>query len=142
MTILIKEFISNNEEETKKIAGNISKEFKARSIGLCGELGAGKTVFCKGFFSAFGIPEENIVSPSFNIVNVYKNEQKKFYHIDLYRYVNFEDDFGFWEILSSENIVVIEWAERLGSDMEELDLIIQIEVQDNKRSIKLYNPKE
>ena len=143
MTFLVKHFLSNSEDETKKIARRILKEFPARIIGLSGDLGAGKTVFCKGFFSALGIQQENIVSPSFNIVNMYEKGNKKFYHIDLYRYSHFEDDFGFWDILSSNNYVLIEWAERLGEDIVELDQLIEIKVvAENKRSIDILKFKE
>ncbi|MCD6580081.1 tRNA (adenosine(37)-N6)-threonylcarbamoyltransferase complex ATPase subunit type 1 TsaE [bacterium] len=139
MTILIDSFTSKGEEETIEIARGIANKYEFKTIGLSGDLGAGKTIFCKGYFSAFGVLPENIVSPSFNIVNIYINDKKEYFHIDLYRYSHFEDDFGFWDIISSGNYVLIEWAERLGKDIRELDLLIEIKkLNENKRLINVY----
>ena len=59
---------TRNEEETMEIAQNIeSEKFPNMIICLSGDLGSGKTVFTKGFANALGI-DENITSPTFNII--------------------------------------------------------------------------
>lgn len=85
---------------------------------LDGPLGAGKTVFVKGLAAALDVDPEEVTSPSFTLVNPYSGRLPLF-HIDLYRLdegaaaahaVDLE------ELLSDENaVVVIEWAERLGT---------------------------
>ena len=63
--------VSRSVSDTMELAQNIeSEKFPNMVICLVGELGCGKTVFVKGFASALGI-EENITSPTFNIVKEY-----------------------------------------------------------------------
>jgi len=100
---------SENETET------IAKSFAAGLVGgevvvLSGELGAGKTFFVKKALTSFGITWVN--SPSFAIVNEYKNSFK-FYHIDFYRLKSIKElfDIGFNDYLNdTEAIVFIEWG--------------------------------
>ena len=53
-------YISSSPEETMDIGRKIAA-MSAKRIGLIGDLGAGKTVFSKGYFSFFGIPEDQII---------------------------------------------------------------------------------
>ena len=87
-------------------------------ILLTGGLGAGKTLFTKGILSAVGYDIDEVTSPSFALVNLYKAEQFDVYHIDLWR-TRAGDDAAFAvgldEIVQDPTaVVVIEWAERLG----------------------------
>jgi len=103
--------IVSSENETETIA----KSFAADLIGgevvvLSGELGAGKTFFVKKALMSFGITYVN--SPSFAIVNEYKNSFK-FYHIDFYRLRSIKElfDIGFDDYLNDKDaIVFIEWG--------------------------------
>jgi tRNA threonylcarbamoyl adenosine modification protein YjeE len=75
--------VITSEDETKSIAEEFAKGLNDGDvIILNGELGAGKTYFVKKAISSFAITWVN--SPSFAIVNEYKNSHK-FYHIDFYR---------------------------------------------------------
>lgn len=91
-------------------------------LALYGELGSGKTTFTQGFAKGLGLPQR-LVSPTFIIVREYplntKNWQR-FYHVDLYRVeTGFDPEtLGLAEIFADPaNIVVIEWAERLGKTL-------------------------
>jgi tRNA threonylcarbamoyladenosine biosynthesis protein TsaE len=105
---------TNNANETQSIAEEISKSFKGGAIALSGELGAGKTTFVQGFAKGLGI-KEKIISPTFLIIRQYPFSGKYFYHIDLYRIEEADlDILGLKEILEDEeNIILIEWPERL-----------------------------
>lgn len=111
--------ISRSAQETKKIAAKIAKKIiasrshknHARVIALVGDLGAGKTTFVQGLAKALGI-KNRIASPTFLIFRRYKN----FFHADVYRIKKSSElaELNFKKILSeSENIVVIEWAEKI-----------------------------
>ena len=80
-------------------------------VVLSGELGAGKTKFTEGFLSYFGL-EKEISSPTFTIVNEYKNKDINIYHFDVYR---LEDVDEFYAIGGDEyfnsGICIIEWGE-------------------------------
>lgn len=89
-------------------------------LGLQGELGSGKTVLAKGFFRALGVTSR-ILSPTFLLIKSYKLKKKNFkqaYHFDCYRIKNWDElrFLGVKEILAAkENLVLIEWADRLKS---------------------------
>lgn len=106
---------------------------KAIILALSGDLGSGKTTFIQGFAEGLGL-KQRIISPTFILMRKYhlelktKNSKlrtttqnlklKYFYHIDLYRLEeNIETEvrnLGIEEIWSnSENVVAIEWAEKI-----------------------------
>ncbi|CAN5667924.1 tRNA (adenosine(37)-N6)-threonylcarbamoyltransferase complex ATPase subunit type 1 TsaE [soil metagenome] len=89
------------------------------AVLLHGGLGAGKTLFTKGILSALGFDVDEVTSPSFTLVNLYRAEDLDVYHIDLWRIDEGGDaafGVGLDEIVEQENaVVVIEWAERLGN---------------------------
>lgn len=118
---LDKMFITNGSEETQKLGRDFAKVLgKGDIVCLYGTLGSGKTTFVQGLAQGLGI-KRRIVSPTFIIVRNYRITNydlrfKNFYHIDLYRIENKEDVEGLAleEILNDiQNIVVVEWAERL-----------------------------
>lgn len=106
---------------------------------LYGELGSGKTTFTQGFAQGLGITT-HLLSPTFIIVRRYslKNQQTFFYHIDLYR-VKTEQDLnglGLQEIFADPSaIVLIEWAERLGSFLpkDRTDITFEVIVEDERK---------
>ena len=72
-------YTSKSVEDTLMIAENIeSEKFPGMVICLNGDLGSGKTVFVKGFAASLGI-EDNITSPTFNIVKEYVNGEMPLY---------------------------------------------------------------
>ncbi|HMT07945.1 MAG TPA: tRNA (adenosine(37)-N6)-threonylcarbamoyltransferase complex ATPase subunit type 1 TsaE [Pyrinomonadaceae bacterium] len=85
---------------------------------LIGGLGAGKTLFTKGVMSGLGYDVDEVTSPSFSLVNLYKTERFDVYHIDLWRLDKGGDiagAVGLDEISGDGNAVtLIEWADRLG----------------------------
>jgi tRNA threonylcarbamoyladenosine biosynthesis protein TsaE len=82
-------------------------------IGLCGDLGAGKTQFVKGLARGLGI-EARVQSPTFALINIYTGGRLTLFHLDLYRLDTPEqiDAAGLDEYLRPEGVTVIEWAER------------------------------
>jgi len=107
--------ISRNPEETMDLAAALARKLDAREVlALRGDLGSGKTCFVRGLALALGI-EDTVNSPTFTIVNEYRG-QRPLYHVDLYRITSPEEvlSFGFEELLESQAIIAIEWAERAG----------------------------
>ena len=82
-------------------------------IGLCGDLGAGKTQFVKGLALGLGITAR-VHSPTFALVNIYNGGRLTLFHLDLYRLDTREQILaaGLEEYLKPAGVTVIEWAER------------------------------
>jgi tRNA threonylcarbamoyladenosine biosynthesis protein TsaE len=113
------EFISHSPEETQSLGERFGQFLQGGEIALLsGQLGAGKTLFVKGMAQALGVPEDEVTSPSFTLVNHYTG-RLKLYHIDLYRLnegagAAYAVDLD--ELLMDERaVIVIEWAERMGA---------------------------
>lgn len=104
--------ICKNENETREFAKNLASILKKGDvIVLSGELGAGKTKFVEGILEHFNLQEE-ISSPTFTIVNEYKNDEINIYHFDLYRLSDiyeFENIGG--EEYFNKGICIFEWGE-------------------------------
>lgn len=88
---------------------------------LTGDLGAGKTQLTKGIATGMGI-DDDVTSPTFNILMVYEGPDMPLYHFDLYR-LEHEDqleDTGLYDLLGGDGVCVIEWgeqfAEQIGPD--------------------------
>lgn len=107
-------FVTNSEKETRDLAKKLANKLQG-VIALSGELGAGKTTLVQGFAKGLGI-KDRIISPTFVFVRQHPipKSKKIFYHIDLYRIDHNFSQLGLKEILkNTDNIVVIEWAEKL-----------------------------
>ncbi len=80
---------------------------------LSGEVGSGKTTMIKSFTKILSV-NNNTSSPTFNIVNEYKDRNKNsVYHFDLYRLKSINDlvEIGFEEYINSGSYCFIEWPE-------------------------------
>lgn len=103
-------------EETLSLGKNIGKMLNAGAIiALTGDLGSGKTSFVQGLAKGLDISERYyITSPTFTLINEYPGRYRLF-HIDLYRIEDpLElDELGFYEIIDSNSVIAIEWADKL-----------------------------
>jgi len=119
---------SYSEQETKSIARNIASKIDNKVvIVLNGELGAGKTKFTEGFLSYFGL-ENEISSPTFTIVNEYKNEKANIYHFDVYRLSDIDEFYAIGgEEYFSRGICIIEWGKIIEEALPEHYIKIDIQ---------------
>lgn len=124
-------------------------------LGLEGDLGGGKTTFLQGFAKGLGI-KQRITSPTFVIMKKYevrgaKKRKRQFlslqasrfklYHIDCYRLKRVKEilSIGFKEIISNpQNIVAIEWADRIKKILPKDVLLLKFKIIDkSRREIKV-----
>ena len=111
-------FICETPQDTFDLGEKIGESlFGGEMILLSGGLGAGKTLLTKGILYALRFDVDEVTSPSFTLVNLYKTEKFDVYHIDLWR-IDEKSDAAFAvdlnEITEDETaVVIIEWAERL-----------------------------
>jgi tRNA threonylcarbamoyladenosine biosynthesis protein TsaE len=91
-------------------------------LALVGDLGVGKTCFVKGLARGLSLREEEILSPTFTMIQEHRG-RLPLYHIDLYRLERVGlDDLGLREYLFSDAVAAVEWFERL-REAAELDCI-------------------
>lgn len=129
----ISSIISKNPEQTFEFGIQFSKKVVIPSIiVLEGDLGAGKTLFVKGFAKGLNI-NENIVSPTFTILNQYKANSVILNHFDLYRINDFEELYyiGIEDFLNDENAInIFEWGNQFIEYFEEYNInIIKIRIE-------------
>ncbi len=114
-------------------------------ILLFGGLGAGKTLLTKGIVNFLGFDIDEVTSPSFTLVNLYRAERFDVYHIDLWRLdgdIDVAAAVGLDEIVENENAVtIIEWPERLGTfSFSNTSIRVRIEGDgDDPRTISIEN---
>lgn len=133
-------YISKSVEDTLTIAENIeSEKFENMVICLDGELGSGKTVFVKGFASALGI-DDNITSPTFNIIKEYLNGVLPLYHMDVYRLDEVSEDIGIRDYYNMGGVTIIEWAEIIKDKLPEERLEITFKLVDEDTRVLVFKP--
>jgi tRNA threonylcarbamoyladenosine biosynthesis protein TsaE len=109
-------FVSNSPQETMKFAAEFLPQLKGGDIlALKGELGVGKTVFCKGLAQALGVREQ-VTSPTFVLCCEYVGDIFNLVHIDAYRLQGVDiEETGILEVVGAlDSITVVEWAEYIG----------------------------
>lgn len=130
---------SNSPEYTIKIGNNLAKLLsKGDVVVLSGDLGAGKTKFVGGFLHNFGLQDE-ISSPTFNIINEYISSDNNIYHFDVYR---LEDSDEFYAIGGEEyfekGICLIEWGELISDVLPKDYIHVTINKDSNNEDLRIF----
>ena len=134
-------FKNISESDYIKLFDLIQKKDKSLKIFLfTGEVGSGKTTMIKSFSKKLSVIN-NTSSPTFNIINEYKDDNKKsIYHLDLYRLKSINDlvEIGFEEYINSGNYCFIEWPEIADSFFVDKYISINISINSkNSRDIDI-----
>lgn len=132
--------LTNSLEETQLLAKKLAATLKGgETIGLIGDLGAGKTVFVQGLAKGLGI-KETVNSPTFVLMKLYAIHNPRstihdLVHIDAYRLNNSEElkNIGLEEYLGrKDRVVVIEWAEKVKDLLPKSSVIIEFKEGQNE----------
>jgi tRNA threonylcarbamoyladenosine biosynthesis protein TsaE len=111
------------EEDTVALAREIAKGVRGGMlIGLCGELGAGKTTFTRALVAALGSVDQ-VSSPTYVLEHQYRADNGvQVEHWDLYRLSQLPDEL--LEPPSPDCLRIIEWSDRFQGQLGRLDLEI------------------
>ena len=134
------EMVSISPTTTMNLGKKIGQHLEPGSvIALIGELGCGKTLLTRGICRGLNVPERQVNSPTFVLVNEYRGRLPVF-HIDLYRLSGIDDGFEIgitdYFLRAREGVMIIEWAEKI-LDLLPPDLLkIEFDIiSDRKRRI-------
>mgnify|MGYP001091544321 CR=1 FL=1 len=108
-----------------------------KKIAFYANMGAGKTTFIKLLCQYLAI-KDTVSSPTYALVNVYQNDDKVVYHLDLYRLKDINEalDIGIEDYLFDDNYCFIEWPQVIEPLLEEDVVRVNIRVNtDNSRDI-------
>ena len=117
-------FTSNNESETQKFGKKLVLKYKnlltCKALVFClvGEMGTGKTQFCKGIANGLGI-KKTVTSPTYTFSTNYifeaEGKNTEFIHMDTWRLFNDQEflDLGFVKMIDACNVIAVEWADRV-----------------------------
>ena len=134
--------VTRSEEETEKAGFELAASLApGSSVLLRGNLGAGKTVFSRGFARGLGITEP-VSSPTYTIVQEYDLPAGgRLYHLDLYRISDVHAGlaFGVDEFLDDpEGYALIEWPDRISGILPPDAIAVEIEhLSESERRISV-----
>lgn len=128
-----------SEHDTLALGAALAAEARRGDvIALVGPLGAGKTTLARGFIQKLCGGDEEVVSPTFTLVQTYDAPKASIWHFDLYRLEDPTEalELGFEEALSA-GISLIEWPERLGAHLPSTCLTVTLSMAGDARHAKL-----
>lgn len=129
----MQEFTLKNESQSKNLAQKIANNIKPYDvIAFTGELGSGKTFFCKQIIKSLCGQNTNVPSPTFNLLQLYDYNKCSIYHFDLYRLKHQREiyELGIEEAFAS-HISLIEWPEIINNILPQDTIRINIEIVDS-----------
>lgn len=126
-------FHSEGEAQTEIFAARLAQRVPPGStLCLAGDLGAGKTVFARGFARGMGVTSP-VTSPTFTLVNSYEGRmpdgsKRTLHHFDLYRLGDPDElhDIGWEEYFDGEAVCLVEWPDRAGDLLPADSLFVEI----------------
>lgn len=120
----------NSLEELDMVAEAVIDSLEGRTVvAFDAPMGAGKTTLISRIAAHLGATD-SVTSPTFAIVNQYEGSDRTIYHFDMYRIERVEEalDFGSEEYLSSGELCLVEWPEKIEPLLPEDTMVVRIEI--------------
>jgi tRNA threonylcarbamoyladenosine biosynthesis protein TsaE len=117
-------------DELDKVAEAVIDSLNGRTVvAFDAPMGAGKTTLISRIAAHLGA-EDSVTSPTFAIVNQYEGKERTIYHFDMYRIERVEEalDFGSEEYLSSGELCLVEWPEKIEALLPDDTMVVRIEI--------------
>lgn len=117
-------------EELDSVAEAVIESLDGRTVvAFDAPMGAGKTTLISRIAALLGA-EDSVTSPTFAIVNQYEGRERTIFHFDMYRIERVEEalDFGSEEYLSSGELCLVEWPEKIEPLLPEDTMVVRIEI--------------
>ena len=107
-------------------------------VALKGNLGTGKTTLVRGALESLGV-SSGVRSPTYTLVEIYPFKALSIAHFDLYRLADPEEleYLGFRDYLNDETLCFIEWPEKAGGFLGDVDLEICLDYHPDGRRLRV-----
>lgn len=126
-----------NIEQTVVLAETLAKLVKKGDvIELRGDLGAGKTTFARYFINSLLGEDQEVLSPTFNLVHPYDTKLFTIWHFDLYRLENASEaeELGIYDAFD-DGVSLIEWPEIIGDILPNNRLLLNLLCEGDDREV-------
>ncbi|PID38521.1 MAG: tRNA (adenosine(37)-N6)-threonylcarbamoyltransferase complex ATPase subunit type 1 TsaE [Proteobacteria bacterium] len=137
---------SASPEQTYELGRRLGTLLAAGDVvGLCGDLGAGKTLFTRGVGVGMGADRRyRVASPTFTLINEHPRvasdadlagRPKKLVHVDLYRLEELDEmvEIGLFDYLGGDGACLVEWFDRLAGEEPAERLELRLEATGDER---------
>ncbi len=117
-------------DELDRVAQAVIDSLDGRTVvAFDAPMGAGKTTLISRIAALLGA-EDDVTSPTFAIVNQYEGSSRTIYHFDMYRIERVEEalDFGCEEYLSSGELCLVEWPEKIEPLLPDDTMVVRIDI--------------
>ena len=125
---------SFSAETTYNLGKTIGEQVRPGDI-ICldGDLGVGKTVFTQGLAMGLGI-NEPVCSPTFTLIQEYKDGRIPLYHFDVYRISGpwDMDELGYEEYFFGDGVCLVEWGRLIEELLPDNTVYVTIEKNNEK----------
>lgn len=136
--------VTASSDATEQVGVTLGAQLQPGDVvALIGDLGAGKTYLTRGIARGLGI-EEPVTSPTFILVAEYTTAAGfTLYHADCYRLDEIRGAaealaIGLDEMLNSDGVAVVEWADRIAALLPADHLRIELAVLDDTRRALVF----
>mgnify|MGYP002526016666 CR=1 FL=1 len=131
------QFVSNDEADTIRLGETLAAALQPGCVvALTGSLGAGKTRLVQAIAAALGVDRDDVTSPTFVLIQEYEAAIPIF-HFDAYRLRDSDQflELGADELMASQGICLIEWADRVHDVLPDDLLRIEIAIEGPARRV-------
>ncbi|MDF1752232.1 MAG: tRNA (adenosine(37)-N6)-threonylcarbamoyltransferase complex ATPase subunit type 1 TsaE [Verrucomicrobiales bacterium] len=133
------ETIIDDEAAMMALGEEIARKLQPGNVlALVGDLGAGKTHLSKGIVAGLN-SRADVTSPTFSLVNEYRDGKLNVFHFDFYRLESVDEleQIGWEEYLEEDGVLIVEWADKFPEVMPGDTVWFHFEInEDGSRTIQ------